>query len=702
MASRGALQALRRLQEREESRSRPAHDYAGRKDPRQALKRLREREEEKERGFLDRLWHGEHEEGIFGGHAQGGAMGLEEVPGQFAEIVWSPYEKGIKPLAQAAYGAGKWAISGDPKIRRTAEGEVIEEDPEAKMAKQMAFDYAQSVVDLTSGKSIKEGYPAEGIMNLATGLFPTLKGAQAVSKLAGLSPKVTKALGTGARAAELVADPMQAGYAATKAVGRKLVKEPIKKKYGRARKSLEGEEKTPVRSQLAESVVRFFTNLPKSTATKLFDYAADANLRNKMIEGRKKPDEAYAKAQKKLKQHVRDLQEAASKAYGEAIVRLDDVQREGMLPPSESIVDIDIRSDRGRALVDEIENILSQPTAENPKGFGANLMVEVESRGGRFGRKETVSTIPYAKVMDGSEVIPDGATYNIRVKHGERAVTPKEHRKKINEEIEKTLNKKDMGAEYKGITVGNLMARMELFDNTIKSLTREERPSSALVSRMREAQATALKRTVEEAGGDLSYLAEYNRRKLELDQVGEDFGVDQLSPKTVQRSVNTKIGAAFEEPSSLNKLESMVGPELVAEITGAQAKEWLGAGLHVKAEISGVLRGLARPIAVGALGAGVAVTAGTTALMAVPLLVFYSPRATSFLLTNLDKVPRVRKAITGRTDIPIPKTKVAEMVGYVRRMNEKLENKGIGVRSLASKGMTLGQLIERLQTEEEQ
>ena len=91
MASRGALQALRRLQEREESRSRPAHDYTGRKDPRQALKRLREREEEKERGFLDRLWHGEHEEGVFGGHTQGGAMGLEEVPGQCAEIAWSPY-----------------------------------------------------------------------------------------------------------------------------------------------------------------------------------------------------------------------------------------------------------------------------------------------------------------------------------------------------------------------------------------------------------------------------------------------------------------------------------------------------------------------------------------------------------------------------------------------------------------------------------
>jgi hypothetical protein len=141
---------------------------------------------------------------------------------------------------------------------------------------------------------------------------------------------------------------------------------------------------------------------------------------------------------------------------------------------------------------------------------------------------------------------------------------------------------------------------------------------------------------------------------------------------------------------------------LVAEITGAQAKEWLGAGLHVKAEISGLLRGMARPITIGALGAGAAVTAGTAALMAVPLLVFYSPRATSFLLTNLDSVPRVRKAITGRTDIPIPKTKVAEMVGYVRRMNEKLENKGMGVRSLASKGMTLGQLIERLQTEEEQ
>ena len=116
-----------------------------------------------------------------------------------------------------------------------------------------------------------------------------------------------------------------------------------------------------------------------------------------------------------------------------------------------------------------------------------------------------------------------------------------------------------------------------------------------------------------------------------------------------------------------------------------------------------MMRGFGRPLtAVTTLGVAGMAGAGFWAIAPLPLMVFYSPRAASTLLTHLDKAPRIRKAITGRTDIPIPKTKATELVGLVRRMLEKLEKRGLGMKDLASQGMTFGQLMERLQIEEEQ
>jgi len=638
-------------------------------------------EEEEERGFLDRLWFGKEKEGVFAPAPkidQGRrTMGLEEVPGQFAEVAWSPIVKGLIPLARLASGAAKW---GSPSMMDPARAA---RDPDVQMAATMVDEFGESLVELP--KDIREGYPAEGIMNLALAMFPGLKGAQAVSKMAKLSPAVPRGLGTSARVAELVADPVQAAYVGTKEAtrwaGRKYVKKPLEK----VKQAVAGEEAGAIRGVLLESVVGFFTNLPALTARKMLDYGADTKLRDRMVKGRKDSEGAYARAQRALKNWARNKQAEASKDFGRAQASLDEVKIEGRPAPSASIVDIDIRSEKGKLFVDAIEDMLSQGTPDMPQGFGANLMVVI-------GTGKLQRTVPYAKIRDGIETIPEGATYNIRVKHGERATLPHEHRPKINAEIEGMLNRADGPLEYKGITVGVMMAKMDLFNKTIDSWTIEQRPSSALVARWREAQKKALQDPVAEAGGDLTFYDDYHRKQLELDQLKEDLGVHTLSPETVESAVNNKIGAAYEEVSKLNRLEEIIGPGLVAEVVGAQSKKWLGAGLHVKAEISGLIRGMGGVIVADFFGP----------VLAFPLLAFYSPRTTSALLSHLDKIPRIRKALTGRTDIPIPKGTVAKIVGQVRRMNEKLEKYGIDVRNLASKGMTLGQLMQRLQAEEQQ
>ena len=590
-----------------------------------------------------------------------------------------------------------------------------DEDEDTRLARMAGTQLVESISDLP--EAIRRGHPTEGLMNLASVVSLPFTGGGSLAGMVGKVPKLGAlakvgeglsrvARTKGIRVAEAVADPMSAliGKGAGAAWRRRPKGAPkgegapkgVKERIKKAKEALEGEEPTPMRSQLAESVVKFFTNLPEQTATKMFDYAADASLRDKMFKGRKDPMGAYAKAQRALKNWARNKQAEASKDFGRAQASLDEVKIEGRPAPAASIVDIDIRSEKGKLFVGAIEDMLSQGTPDMPQGFGANLMVVI-------GKGKSQRTVPYAKIRDGIEAIPEGATYNIRVKHGERATLPHEHRPKINAEIEGMLNKADGPLEYKGISVGVLMAKMELFNKTMDSWTIEQRPSSALVARWREAQKKALQDPVAEAGGDLTFYDDYHRKQLELEQLKEDLGVHTLSPETIESTVNNKIGAAYEEMSKLNRLEEIIGPGLVAEIVGAQSKRWFGTGLHVKAELSGIMRGLGRPItAATTLGVAGIAGAGFWALAPVPLMVFYSPRMASTLLSHLDKVPRIRKALTGRTDIPIPKSKATELVGLVRRLLGKLDKRGLGMKDLASAGMTFGQLMERLQIEEEQ
>jgi len=157
-------------------------------------------EEEEERGLLSRIYYGEEK-------GEGGRMGIEDIPGQFADVVTSPYEKGLKPLIDIGAGAGKIALGQ-------------EEDEDTRLARMAGSEFVDSVTGLP--EAFRSGYPVEGVMNLASvATLPVSGGASAagllgkvpkLGQLAKVASKLDKVAGSKAmRAVDAVADPMSYG-----------------------------------------------------------------------------------------------------------------------------------------------------------------------------------------------------------------------------------------------------------------------------------------------------------------------------------------------------------------------------------------------------------------------------------------------------------------------------------------------------------
>ena len=125
------------------------------------------KEEEEERLLVARLTYGEDEDLGY----KGGRMGIEDIPGQFADVVTSPYEKGLKPLIDIGAGAGKIALGQ-------------EEDEDTRLARMAGSEFVDSVTGLP--EAFRSGYPVEGVMNLASVAAIPLSGG---ASLAAKGPK---------------------------------------------------------------------------------------------------------------------------------------------------------------------------------------------------------------------------------------------------------------------------------------------------------------------------------------------------------------------------------------------------------------------------------------------------------------------------------------------------------------------------------
>ena len=272
-------------------------------------------EEEEERGLLSRIYYGEEK-------GEGGRMGIEDIPGQFADVVTSPYEKGLKPLIDIGAGAGKIALGQ-------------EEDEDTRLARMAGSEFVDSVTGLP--EAFRSGYPVEGVMNLASvAAIPLSGGASLAAKVPklGTLAKASKQLG---RAANIAADPTSAaigGAARGIAAGGRAAKGAV---TGRKRDVTDGDtgEKGAVdtlgdirkpgrtiRQEVAEYFQSFTTGLAQPAVGKMYDYLVDPNKRTRsyevMKEARNNPDKAIKSIVSKIQKKIDNMSNSEGDAYRDA------------------------------------------------------------------------------------------------------------------------------------------------------------------------------------------------------------------------------------------------------------------------------------------------------------------------------------------------------------------------------------------------
>ena len=670
--------------------------------------REEEEEEEKEESFIDelvglgeRVWYGETEDPWFGrtdakGRRQAplmgevrGKMGLEDIAPYAAQFMESPYEKGVKPLAKLGYGLSKM-------------GPFPTSDPNVVDAQRVVSEGAKSITGLARNPLAKDYYPVEGVMNVAALAAPGLK---------------TLGLPKAARVASVVADPISPSIGlGAKAVKRGVekatpfVKKGAEKAVGatakprKAASQFAKDVKIPgraLRMEFTQAAQAFFTDMKPEFVDRMHQYATDLNLSQRMHDARLSPKPTMDKVQAKIKAYVDKRQEAATKSFGDA--KAAAVDKYGAVGVSTGI-----------------DGALPATINDKLTGFGGRLMVRWKEKMPKrdpITNKVVEVEVARSAEMNKEGVLVDKSGTQINRIPGdvfewdvkwlrEEATMGDKANKKVQAHLREMLNSGEVSGETGGrsLSVQQGLTYVEKNNAVIAGMKRGQRPAAKLTSGIREIELAAIDAQLpKDARG---YFKEYRRHKEMLDQLEEDFGVRPYMDKVSRKKLRRKLQGAFtddEATDNVTRLETIIGKEGVADIIGSAHFGAFGGGLVVRSEFSNIAK-LIASIPVVAVGAG-AVGLGPVAAIAggliatIPLAAMISPRAMLEVSRVLGRNPKWRKAITGRGDVKIQPEALQALITNVRQMAQKLKAQNIDVKTLAAQGMTLGQLMQRLEPE---
>ena len=666
-----------------------------------------EEEEEKEESFIDelvglgeRVWYGETEDPWFGrrdakGQQQAplmgevrGKMGLEDIAPYAAQFIESPYEKGVKPLAKLGYGLSKM-------------GPFPTSDPNVVDAQRVVSEGAKSITGLARNPLAKDYYPVEGVMNVAALAAPGLK---------------TLGLPKAARVASVVADPISPSVG----LGAKTVKKGVEKatpfvkkgaekvvgaaaKPRKAASQFAKDVKIPGRAlqtEFTQAVQAFFTNMKPEFVDRMHQYATDLDLSQRMHNARLSPKPTMDKVQAKIKAYVNKRQEAAAKSFGDAKAAAVDKYGavgvstgiDGALPAT---INDKLTGFGGRLMVRWKEKMPKRDPI-------TNKMVEVEvARSAEMNKEGVLVDKSGAQI---NRIPGDVFEWDVRWLREEATMGDKAN-KKVQAHLREMLNSGEVSGETGGrsLSVQQGLTYVEKNNAVIAGMKRGQRPAAKLTSGIREVELAAIDAQL--PPGARSYFKDYRRHKEMLDQLEEDFGVKPYMDKVSRKKLKRKLQDAFtgdEATDNVTRLEAIIGKEGVADIIGSAHFGAFGGGLVVRSEFSNITKLFASipVVAVGAaagLGPVAAIAGGL--LATIPLAAMISPRAMLEVSRILGRHPKWRKAITGRGDVKIQPEALQALITNVRQMGQKLKAQNIDIKTLAAQGMTLGQLMQRLEPE---
>ena len=658
-------------------------------------------EEEEERGLLSRVWYGEEE-------GEGGRMGIEDIPGQFADVALSPIEKGLKPLINLGAGAGKIALGQ-------------EEDEDTRLARMAGSEFVDSVTGLP--EAFRSGYPVEGVMNVAgAATLPFTGGASAagllgkvpkLGQLAKVASKLDKVAGSKAmRIADAVADPMSYGIgkaAKGVAAGGRAAKGAV---TDRKRDVTDGDADTllgdirkpgrTIRQEIAEYIQSFTTSLPQPAVGRMYDYLIDPDKRTRsyevMKEARNNPDKAIKSIVSKIQDKIDDMSNNEGTAYvGARAEFLDNVKKEDKIKT-------DFQQEGGDAIGERVNNLLNP--SDQHTGFGGRLLVKWEKDTGRKDAEGNAIIDSGTNEWADRDLVPANSDYAYDIQwrdvEGTASDLPGNQQRQIKKELLDNVlrSSRKLEAGNDPISISDAFTESIRFENTQSApkVRMEMGPMEAFRARLKTLRKDAVR---DAAGDDIANKMDaanraYSDHRKELAQLKEDFGAKIGDADVDYKQQRSKLlGEILEDEGRLDNLQKYAGDDGVLQLLGASHSRSFGGGLVVRSNFSNLLRGIA--------GLGVAFTVGGlgSALVGIPLLAAFSPQAMLPISKRLAAMPRVNRAIRGDGPQISGADITKKVTETVKGAEQLLGKQGVSLRQLAQQGMTFGQLMQRLEREAE-
>ena len=676
------------------------------------LRRYREgrgKKEEEERGLLSRVWYGEEE-------GEGGRMGIEDIPGQFADVALSPYEKGLKPLIDLGAGAGKIAFGQ-------------EEDEDTRLARMAGSEMVESVTGLP--KAFESGYPVEGVMNLAAAATLPFTGGASVAGLAGKVPKLgqlakvasklDKIAGHKAmRVADVVADPMSYGIGkAAKGVvatGRAAKRAVTGGKGdaggpGTERKGVIGEGldalkdvQSPGRrwtQEVAEYIQSFTTGLPQSAVGRMYDYLVDPNKRKRNYEIMKKarndPDKAIKGIVTRIQQKIKDMSDSEGDAFRDA---------KAEFLASEKVkgnrIDTDFQIDD--SIGDRVNNLLN-PSSEQT-GFGGRLLIKYK----RYERTDKDGVRHYGPVETSEWAaradVPKDAQYKYDIEWRDVEKTksdlPTAQQDLFKKELLDNVLQNSPGFDTKNtpLSVSDALTESVKFEKELGTpeMRMKMGPSDAFRAKLKDLRREIVRNAAgEDAANKMDAANEaYKDHRTTLDQLQENYGSKIGDTDVNYKQQQSKLyGDVLDSPDRLDDLQKLVGDDGVLELLGAAHSSAFGGGLVVRSNFSNLVRAIPTLLYAGG------VTSLSGAIAGIPLLMVFSPKAMMPISNFLAKRSTMRRAVRGGEPKMSDSAAAKSIIKATKDAEKLLGAQGVNLRKLAKEGMTFGQLMQRLEREAE-
>ena len=618
----------------------------------------------------------------------------QKIPGDIKETAgeeFSALGEVISDPGQAISGIGM-ALEGTADIAgEKVFGSLYEpRDPRrAEMVRQMAGQFGEEI------KNVEER-PVRSLVNLASLATLPLTGGGAA--LARTAPRASKLLSTLGKAADVI-DPVT-GAAKIAGKAYRGVRGKVSKageKVASMAEDTGAATKTKPRlrdafGQVFDSVLGFTTGTSQTALERLRRYVGEGkgnvirDFRKDKTKGRLRVVNKYIEDHKKIREQAKDDYKIAEQVMEERGLfdRALGNSNEEILTDLRNIVDNALVDSKASVKRGQTDPKLGYSKASLNFPYGGTKIAEPTQR--KINEVlDKVINLDAARFYDDLKPVRTQAeqyAYETRLEMKKRGFGQQEFKIDADMPIEPIPEKL--------IDVRYLESLKKQLKDEINSIAYDDKARGAkmYLTKVHDGLAAKLNQATDGAHGEL--MRGYAEKMKVLDAADEVFSIDPRKAvevadlKTRKGAYGSLASALGENPDELLNLEQFErvaresggSGDLIASLVGSAFNPLFGGGLVVKSEISQLGRDLAR------LGGGIATTVFQT-----PAIALFSPRAVGAI------VPRL---IAGGMFAEDATRTARNMVKQVQAIGKKT-----GINKVALEGVTLGQLIERLNEDAE-